>query len=217
MPTLLDVMNFIGTIAFAIAGALVAVRHEMDVFGVNILAVITATGGGMIRDIIMGEIPPAMFRDPFYVLVSVCAANIVFFYLFYRKRLPESVAHVYEKALFLSDTLGLAAFTVGSTLKGFRDDPDNPLFFIVFLGVVTGVGGGLLRDICANTIPRIFVKRVYAVASILGALVTGCMLKFLHIGDTIPALAGASVVVILRLLASHYRWNLPRIRSGESA
>ena len=209
-------MNIIGVIAFAIAGALVAVQHEMDIFGVNVLAVITATGGGMMRDIIMGDIPPMMFRDPRYVLLAVATANAVFLYLYYHKqKTSELIAFLYERALFLFDTVGLAAFTVGGVLAGYRQDPENTLFLIVFLGVVTGVGGGLLRDICANSIPMIFVKRVYAVASIVGAIVTGFLLKHAGLNTTMAAVIGGILVVLIRVLAHHYRWHLPRIKSEQ--
>ncbi|MBO5564367.1 MAG: TRIC cation channel family protein [Lachnospiraceae bacterium] len=213
--SVLDFMNIIGAIAFAIAGALVAVQHEMDIFGVNVLAVITATGGGMIRDIIMGDIPPMMFRDPRYVLLAVVTANVVFVYLYYRgEKTSDLIARLYERALFWFDTLGLAAFTVGGVLAGYRKDESNTLFLIVFLGVVTGVGGGLLRDICANSIPMIFVKRVYAVASIIGAVMTGLLLKHTDLGTTMAAVIGGGLVVLIRVLAHHYRWHLPRIKSS---
>ena len=212
MISVLDVMNIVGAVAFAVAGALVAVRHRMDIFGVNTLAIITATGGGLIRDLLMGVVPPVMFREPRYVLISVITANILFLWMYLHKgETPQRLTVIYEKALLLSDTLGLAAFTVGGVLAGWRQNTENSLFFIVYLGVLTGVGGGLLRDVCANTIPSIFIKRVYAVASIAGGLATGLLLKHSAFGSTVAAVAGSLIIIMIRLLAAHYRWSLPRL------
>ena len=160
-------MDLIGTIAFAVSGALVAARKNMDLFGVNSLAVITATGGGMIRDLVIGVIPPVMFRNPVYVFVSMITADVVFLFLYSEREIPMS-AKKREHLLFWFDTLGLAAFTVDGVFAGTGAGYADRLFLISFLGVVTGVGGGALRDIFANQMPQIFVKHVYAMASVAG-------------------------------------------------
>ena len=114
-------MDITGTIAFAVSGALVAIHHKMDIFGVNILAVVTATGGGMIRDIIIGTLPPVMFRDSLYVLVAAIMANITFVYLyFHKKAASETVTKFYEQLYFWFDTLGLAAFTADGVVAGYN-------------------------------------------------------------------------------------------------
>ena len=141
-------MDLLGTIAFAISGALVGVKRDMDIFGVNILAVITACGGGMTRDIVIGKEPPVMFVNPIYVLIAVITANIVFLYLYTNRRLPGSKKAL-NALLFWCDTLGLAAFTVDGVFAGINIGM-NRLFLCTFLGTVTGVGGGAIRDIFAN-------------------------------------------------------------------
>ena len=208
--TLLGVFDLIGTIAFAIAGAIVAVRHKMDLFGINVLAICTATGGGMVRDLIIGQVPPAMFRNPFYVVVAALTANIVFLVIRQHHSLPRRVSELYDHVLFWFDTLGLAAFTVDGVMAGIRAGYGDNLFLIVFLGLVTGVGGGILRDVLADQVPDVLRKHVYAISSIAGAIVMGLIVS--HAGWEVAGMvAGAAAAVCLRFLAAHYEWNLPRI------
>lgn len=203
-------MDILGTIAFAISGAMVAMKKEMDIFGVNILAVITSVGGGMLRDILIGNVPPEMFRNPIYTLIAVAVANGVFAYAYWHKKnMKRSYVKLYEKMLFLFDALGLAAFTVDGVSAGMHSEFNTNPFLAVFLGVITGVGGGVLRDTMANELPYIFIKHIYACASVLGAVVTVCCWKYF--GENTAILAGFSVVIAIRLLAAYYKWDLPRI------
>lgn len=203
-------MDILGTIAFAISGAMVALKKEMDIFGVNILAIVTAVGGGMTRDLLIGNVPPEMFRNPIYTVIAVIVANIVFAYAYWhKKKVKSSFVNVYEKLLFLFDTLGLAAFTVDGVNAGMNSEHGENLFLVVFLGVITGVGGGVLRDTMANELPYIFVKHIYACASILGAIATAYCWKY--VGQNAAVFVGFFVVVLIRVLAAHYQWNLPRI------
>lgn len=204
------IMDIIGTIAFAISGAMVAIKNEMDIFGVNILAVTTAAGGGMIRDIIIGATPPMMFRNPFYVAIAVVVANIVFLLMYLHTHMKEEFVPLYEKILFLFDTLGLAAFTVDGVNAGMKTIYQDNLFLVVFLGVITGVGGGLLRDIMANQLPYIFVKHIYASASLLGALITAFLWNL--VGEKAAMAIGFVLVLVIRALAVRYNLNLPVIR-----
>ncbi len=224
-------IDLIGTIAFAISGAMVAGRKGMDIFGVNILAVVTATGGGVIRDLLLGNVPPVMFRYPIFVLVSVITANLVFLQLYRHKEMPHRLHQIYETGLFWFDTLGLAAFTVDGVFMGIRAGYGNNLFLIVFVGVITGIGGGIIRDLLAAKMPDVFVKHVYAVASIAGALVCALVWRCTPSvqmaagsaetmiqaaeagrGTFFSMAAGIAVTILLRFLAAHYRWNLPRVQ-----
>ncbi|MGI6116929.1 MAG: trimeric intracellular cation channel family protein [Bilifractor sp.] len=206
---LLISFDFCGTIAFAISGAITAIDHRMDIFGVNMLAITTATGGGMLRDIIMGNLPPVMFRNPVYVLGAAITANVVF--LLSRKwhHVPEHLTYWYDLLLFWFDTVGLAAFTVDGALLGLDSRYGSNLFFVTVLAFLTGVGGGLLRDVFSGQVPYIFCKHVYAVASIAGGLLTGI---FICAGVTrwIGTAAGFVTVILIRYLARKFEWNLPR-------
>ncbi|MEE1114908.1 MAG: TRIC cation channel family protein [Eubacterium sp.] len=173
---LILIMDLIGTAAFAISGAITAIRKNMDIFGVNILALITATGGGVLRDLLIGRTPPVMFRNPVYVIIALVTANI-FFVIMWSKRhysiyVPEKHTHIFNTLLFWFDTLGLAAFTVDGVYAGvYSSDPRN-VFLLVVLGILTAVGGGVFRDVLAAEMPYIFRKHIYALASLAGALLT---------------------------------------------
>ena len=204
------IMDIIGTIAFAFSGAMIGIRKGMDIFGVIILAIVTAVGGGMIRDVLIGHVPPEMFQNPLYTMIAVVTATVSFLFLYLRKKsVPENWVNRYEKMLFLFDTLGLASFTINGVNAGMKTEMADNLFLVVFLGVVTGVGGGLLRDMMANRRPYIFVKHIYACASLVGALITALLWEFA--GENIALIVGFLTVLLIRVLAAAFEWNLPRI------
>lgn len=208
------ITDIIGTIAFAVSGAIAGVRKKMDIFGVNILAILTATGGGIIRDLIIGSTPPTAFKYPFFVILAAIAANVAFIFLYWQhrsdKKLPDKAKNIYDKVFFWCDTIGLAAFTADGVHTGFFTSFSRNWFLVIFLGVVTGVGGGVLRDVLSLEMPYIFVKHIYAVASIIGAAAT--YIIFLTTGSVESAmLAGFFMVVGIRYLAAHFGWNLPKV------
>ncbi len=192
-------LEIIGTVAFAISGAMVAVQKKMDVLGVVILGVSTAIGGGIVRDIIMGITPPTSLKNPLYAGIAFIISIIVFI-PFVRNRINV------DNILFvIIDAIGLGTFTVigietAATLKN--------VFLQVFLGVLTGVGGGVMRDIFAIQKPTIFVKKFYAVASLAGAII--CVIVY-PINKNIAMTTGIIIVVILRILAAKLKWNLPKV------
>lgn len=208
--TLLAVFDLIGTIAFAMSGAFVGINKKMDIFGVNVLAITTACGGGMMRDLIIGSIPPKMFQNPFYVIIAVAVANVVFLLMYRHQHLPKEITPLYDQMLFWFDTLGLAAFTVDGVMVGVNSGYYENGFLLCFLGFMTGVGGGALRDIMANQMPDIFRKHIYALASIAGGIL---MIVLFHIASSprIAMIGGFITVLTLRNLASHFRWNLPKV------
>ena len=210
MPlSLLAVVDLLGTVAFALSGSWIAIEKRMDLFGVNMLAVTTACGGGVLRDTLIGRTPPQMFRNPLYVIAALVAANIVFLLAARHRHMPQRAAPLYESLLFWADTLGLAAFTVNGVTVGLRAGHGANAFLLVFLGFITGVGGGVLRDVLAGRIPDIFRHHVYAVASIVGAMLMTLLLP--HAGESAALTGGFFAVVLLRVLAARFRWNLPRI------
>lgn len=199
--TFVLILEVIGTIAFAISGALAAVRKKLDIFGVVMLGFTTALGGGIIRDVLLGVIPPMAFRNPFYALLAVAVAATMFF------PVVRKYAMKAEKYLLIMDTIGLAVFTVIGVRAGMVYDS---IFLSVFVGMLTGVGGGVLRDLFVKEKPYIFVKHFYACASISGALVAALCWS---LGE-IPAMAiGAVVVFVLRILAARFHWSLPKIKA----
>ena len=181
---LVFVLELIGTVAFAVSGAIVGIKKQMDLFGVIVLGVCTAVGGGIVRDLILG-----VTHEP-----------------------------VFDRLLLVMDAVGLGVFTVVGVQCAYQQSEDYTLFLLIFVGLITGVGGGVLRDVFSGERPYIFVRHFYACASIVGALI--CALCWRALGGNAAMLFGAAVVVVLRLLAAYYHWNLPRSdyhESGEEA
>ena len=205
MEIFIFITELIGTAAFAISGAATAIDKKMDIFGVAVLGLTTALGGGMIRDLILGRTPPVMFLEPIYAGVAVAASIIMFIprvRLFFANRL------LYDTLLFISDTIGLGVFTVVGTNAAFEVIPDTGMFLAVFVGTLTGVGGGLMRDVFAGNKPYIFTKHIYAVASIAGSLLYTILLPI--IGQAHASIWGIVLISVIRIMAARFHWKLPR-------
>lgn len=201
----------IGTVAFAVSGSMTAVRKNMDLFGVMILGVITACGGGLTRDIILGITPPALFGTPKYVTVAAATAILVFIPGI-RRWLMKS-HRGFERILLLMDSIGLGVFTMVGMQAAYGCGVECSTFLAVSVGVITGVGGGVMRDVMAGDRPYIFVKHIYACAAILGAMLFAVLRG--RCGDTVAILTGAALVILIRLLSAHFRWSLPRAHEIE--
>jgi len=201
-------INLMGTVAFAASGAMIGLKKAMDIFGVCILGLTTAVGGGVLRDLILGLTPPSAFRDPTCAMVSL-VTSVLFFLWHVRRVLMHNPDH-FNRLLFWMDALGLGAFSVIGVQRAYGEVEGPTLFLVVFVGVLTGVGGGVLRDLLADETPYILVKHVYASASLAGALL--CALCWEGAGEVPAMLLGMGMVVLIRCLAAHYRWNLPRAR-----
>ncbi len=206
MDAFVLVLELIGTVAFSASGAIIAIRKRMDIFGVCVLALTTAVGGGIIRDLLLGVIPPYTFQNPVYAATAAAVAVIVFvkpvrYYL-------TGNHQAYQRTMLVMDTIGLAVFSVVGVSNAYAAQPDAGIYLTVFVGVLSGVGGGVLRDVMAGDTPYIFVKDVYACASLAGALV--CALIWQAAGQAVAMIVGALVVVVIRFLSVTFHWNLPR-------
>ncbi len=212
--TVLSVMEIIGTIAFAFSGAMVAVEKKLDLLGIIVLAVTTSVGGGMFRDILIGDLPPVLFRKPIYVTIAVITAILFFCIEGTKKFASLSLGPIhYDWLLNLMDATGLGAFTVVGVNKALSSDYDEYVFLTIFLGVITGVGGGLLRDMMANRVPSVLREHIYACASIAGAIFYWWTRSFL--GPEISMIVSAILVIVIRVLSKHYDWNLPQCKVEE--
>lgn len=198
MELLFFILEIIGTVAFAVSGALAAIRKKMDIFGVAILGMTTAVAGGIIRDLVLGITPPAAFVEPVYALVAIGVSLIIFIPVI-RKALSR-----FESVLLIMDSVGLAIFTVIGVRAGVTS---GNLFLKVFVGTVTGVGGGVLRDVFAGNRPYIFVKHFYACASIIGALICSILWNY---SEIIAMIAGMGSIFVLRICAAVFKWSLPK-------
>lgn len=207
--TVFFMVEMIGTVAFACSGAMVAIRKQLDLLGIIVLGVTTAVGGGMIRDILIGIHPPTLFVKPVYVMAAFAAVLVLFLIVRFRQITLEVLeSERYERILNLLDAIGLGAFTVVGIDTAIEAGFGEYRFLMIFLGVITGVGGGILRDMMADQTPAVLKKHVYACASIAGAV---CYVGLLGvIGDGAAMIISAVLVVIIRILARKYKWNLPR-------
>lgn len=210
MDELIYALEIIGAAAFAVSGAMAALEHEADIFGVIFLALVTALGGGVIRDLLLGVTPPKMFVSYVYLAVAAVAALIVFADAYIRREKYRKHRDKLDSINNMFDAVGLAVFTV-SGMNTAMQQSDNVLLILV-LGMSTGVGGGMLRDMMINKMPKVLRKRVYAVASLLGGGVYYGLFT-LGVHETIAAVSGMALIIALRVLATVYKWNLPAIRS----
>ena len=203
VSTFLVVFDLTGTFVFALSGATAAVKHRLDVFGILVLCFVTGNAGGIMRDVMIGAIPPAAISEWRYVAVSGLAGLIVFFAYPLINRLSSPV--------LLFDAAGLGLFCVAGAEKAltFHAGP----VAATLLGMVTGIGGGMVRDLLVMEVPTVLRTELYAVAALLGAAFAVAGQRFgmpLHMAAPI----GAGLCITLRLLALHYHWHLPVARSA---
>ena len=205
---ILFVLEIIGTIAFAVSGAVVGIQKKMDIFGVCILGLTAAVGGGILRDLILNITPPAAFRTPAFAVTAILVSILLFIPAV--RNMFEHGRKIYDAMILFMDSIGLGLFTVVGVQVASAAMPEPNLFLTTFVGVLTGVGGGILRDVFAGNTPYIFIKHFYACASIIGAWT--CALLWPHTGSVPAMIAGATVTVVLRLLAARFRWSLPKAK-----
>ena len=202
------VIEIIGTIAFAASGAMLAIEKNMDVFGVCVLGVVTAVGGGMTRDVILGNIPSSL-TDPIYITTAAIVSVVIFIIVYINKSLLRGGHKAYDFVISVMDAIGLGIFTITGITVGINEGHGNEIFLIVFLGVITGVGGGLIRDIMARQKPYILHKDIYASTSIVGAVLYIILLN--TAGETTALLISPITVFVLRMLSTRDKCNLPKV------
>ncbi|MFE0729305.1 trimeric intracellular cation channel family protein [Streptomyces antibioticus] len=206
-PSVQHTLDLIGIFVFAISGALLAVRKNFDVFGIGVLAEVTALGGGLFRDLVIGAVPPAAFTDLGYFLTPLLAALLVIF-------LHPQVERI-QTGVNVFDAAGLGLFCVTGTTKAY--DYGLGLTASAALGLATAVGGGVLRDVLANEVPSLlrWDRDLYAVPAIVGA---GMVVLCIRYDALTPLASGfaAAVAFVLRLLAMRYHWRAPRAWNRRS-
>jgi len=197
---LIQLLDLFGTAAFAVTGALKAVERKSDIVGIIILAAITGMAGGVIRDITFGRFPPAAIANPLYVAITIAMAVAIFFlYRTFKK----------HEGMFLKfDAIGLGVFTVIGASIAYNIAGLNFLA-MAFAGMITAVGGGILRDVFANEVPIVFIKELYASASFIGVVMLFVLL-WAGLDISIAAIPTIVAVTALRMIAMKYNWNLPR-------
>ncbi|WP_346356099.1 trimeric intracellular cation channel family protein [Azotosporobacter soli] len=202
----LGIFEIIGTIAFAAAGALVGIQRRLDIFGVLMLALATAVGGGILRDLLIGKVPPTAFMYPIFTIISILTTVAT---CFTYRWLGE-----YNKLMLVCDAVGLGAFTAAGANLAFALDY-NRLLLTVMMGVLTGVGGGIIRDMLAREIPLVFRREIYAVASLAGAL--GLFYARPQLGSEGAMYLCFAITVIIRLVSLQFDLHLPVVGRREDS
>lgn len=204
------IIELIGVIAFAISGAIVAIKKNFDLFGIIVLGVITAVGGGAIRDIILGIIPPAMFKNSLYVFIAFVTSCLSFIAAAVAAVKFKKNSKFFKDVVNFFDAIGLGVFAVTGTntaiIQGFSDNA----FLAIFVGVITGIGGGMLRDIFAGKVPFVLYKDIYASAAIVGA----ALYYYMYINGVNAFISVTSAImatILIRIFASFYHLGLPKL------
>ncbi|MFS4467677.1 trimeric intracellular cation channel family protein [Maribacter sp. 2210JD10-5] len=194
------VIDILGTVAFAISGVLVAMQKKLDLFGVFIIAFVTAVGGGTLRDLLIGNTPVGWMKTPIYILTITITVIIAILFI-------NQIKHL-RKSLFLFDTIGIGLYTMVGIEKGLAANL-SPIMCIA-LGTMTASFGGVIRDILCNEIPVIFRKEIYATVCILGGLVYFILIQF-SVDTQIAYVFGISSIIAMRLIAVKFKISLPNI------
>ncbi|WP_298284796.1 trimeric intracellular cation channel family protein [Acidocella sp.] len=195
---LIEILDWVGTLAFALSGGLLGVRKRFDLFGVLFLSFVVAVAGGMMRDVLIGALPPAAITDTHYFLISIGGGLLTFYWY------PRVATLQHQILLF--DMVGLALFAVIGAQKAL-DYGINPLMAAI-MGMLTGIGGGMARDVLAGEVPFVLRADLYAVA----ALAAGAVVSVGHVTGLAPLvsmLLGAALCVFLRLMAIYRGWRAP--------
>ncbi|QHI72803.1 trimeric intracellular cation channel family protein [Aminipila terrae] len=196
----ISLMELIGTVAFAAAGALVAIDKELDYYGISIFAIITAVGGGIVRDVMINVPVPVSLANPLYIIISLITTAVVI--IFY-KRIVK-----YQNVVMFCDAIGLAAFTAIGAEVALVNDVYMP-FVVITLAVLTGTGGGVIRDAMCGDVPYVFKKEVYAVASIFGAVIF--MAIYPYFGKHVAVYASFGATLAIRLISMKFNLHLKKV------
>ena len=215
LDTILDIINIIGIISFAAAGAMISIDKEMDLFGVLFLSIMTCFGGGILRDVMAGNeigrmIPVFFTQLKMEIIVCVLTALAVFLLAFLQKERYVKEEVKVEKINNVLDALGLGVFAAVGTAAYITLGP----FVSIVMGLTSAVGGGIIRDVILREIPFVFRKRVYAVACILGSgvyyIIHELFMKGMKSADVVSTIACVLVIFAIRMLATIFRWNMPK-------
>jgi|GEM_PF-215926 len=218
MQTIVNIVEIIGIISFSAAGAMIAIDKEMDVFGVILSAIVTCFGGGMLRDVLAGAAigldRPWFFSGTpeanLYIIISVATAIAVFFAALVFKKHYVREERLVRSVNNILDAIGIGLFSAVGTGSYISAGP----FVAITMGMISSIGGGLIRDVILNEIPFVLRKYVYAIPTILGSaayyLLLVCIFPNTDYGETVAMVTCILVVFVLRMLATYFKWNMPK-------
>ncbi len=204
------ILEVIGTIAFAVTGAFLSVKRHLDIFGVVFIGCITAVGGGITRDIIIGKFPPTIFSHTPILLIAAITSVIVFLISYLHADKFEQIREKTEKINNVFDAIGLSAFAVTGTEAVYHSEYGGYFVLAVLMGMLTGVGGGIFRDILVTETPYVLKKHVYALAALIGSIIYYVLRGF--VGITLSSIIAMVLIFSIRMLATKYHWKLPKVK-----
>ncbi len=204
LPSSISVLDWVGTLVFAFSGGLLGVRKKFDLFGVLFLSFVVAVTGGIMRDVLIGALPPAAITGIHYFLIAICGGLITFYWY------PKVTS--LQRQILLFDALGLGLFAVTGAQKAI-DHGIHPLM-AALMGMLTGIGGGMTRDVLAGEIPFVLRSDIYAVAALAGALIVAAG-HAIGVQSFYSMLLGAAVCVFIRLMAIYRGWRAPVAKDGS--
>lgn len=201
---LLSILEMLGTIAFAASGALTGIQKGLDLFGILCLSITTSIGGGLIRDVLLNNLPPVALKNPLYCIIAIIVT--IFTCIFHKKIVRIS------KVILIVDAIGLGVFTALGANTALQKGADT-LYTVIFAAVITGIGGGILRDVFVKDIPYVFRKEIYAVASMIGAFIL--YYTYNYFPHVISLCICFIITFTVRLIAIKYELNLPVVKSHK--
>ena len=209
MDIILKIVEYIGVISFAISATVIAINKRTDGVGAVMFALLTCFGGGLLRDVILGITPRILTEQSYHYLALTCivTALVCFVFAFIPKTAEFISRHSHDFIIELTDAVGLSVFCVFGVNVAMEICPQANGVLLIFCGCVTGVGGGLLRDVCSAEIPFIFRKHIYLIPTLLGSSFYALTVKL--IPNLLSMLIAIGIIIALRILAVIFKWNLP--------
>ncbi|MBQ7789125.1 MAG: trimeric intracellular cation channel family protein [Clostridia bacterium] len=209
MDIFLTIIQYVGAVSFTISATIYAIHKRADIIGALVFSLLTCFGGGAIRDIVLGQLPPQILvsRDAHYLaLVSIGVCLVCYHFGFFKKIARFADRHQHSFLIEFTDSLGLASFTV-SGLEIAIEYGKTGFVILVFAGCITGVGGGILRDICSAEIPSVFKKHIYLIPVIIASVFFA--LTYDKIPEILSVIIACVIIISIRMLAFKFKWNLP--------
>lgn len=212
MQSVISFFEIVGIIVFAITGALEAIKSKMDLLGVLIIGTTTAVGGGIIRDLVLGINPPASFNNPIFIYYATSTSLIVFMIAYFNKKIMGNASVTFfDKILTVTDALGLAVFTILGMKVAYALSYEYRGVIYIFVGLITGVGGGVIRDVLLQKVPYILERNIYASASIIGAVIFYLLTKNNILNEALRMEISILIIFVIRIYAAKHNLNLPKV------
>ena len=215
MDIFLIIIQTVGAISFTVSATIYAIHKRADVIGALVFSLLTCFGGGFIRDLSIGNVPPKILSDKTLICIAAISVAVcaVCYHLGFIKRVAKYAdRHQHNFLIEFTDALGLASFVI-SGLEAAIDSGKTGFVILVFCGCITGVGGGILRDICSATIPAVFRKHIYLIPVIIASVFF--VLAYKHMNEVLCVILTMGIVIAIRMLAFKFKWNLPIPKPSE--